>query len=117
MRNFEEVFYHIPTIILCCLLYIKNTHLFCNIVVWLYLNKRILKIAQLIIINNNVISTMTSYLFANDVVFIILCLKVKAQVTIFPKIHLYLLRFIFASSTYDVIFVHATNNFFKSIYA
>ena len=79
----------------------------CNIVVLLYLN----------ITNINASNISILHLLANDVVFIILCLKVKAQFTILPKIHLYLLRFIFASSTYEVIFVHATNNVFKSIYA
>ena len=58
-----------------------------------------------------------SCVFANDVVFIIIRLKVKTQLTIFLEILLYLLRLIFASSKYDVIFANATHDLLKSVYA
>ena len=58
-----------------------------------------------------------SCVFANDVVFIIIRLKVKTQLTIFLEILLYLLRLIFASSKYDVIFATATHDLLKSVYA
>ena len=54
--------------------------------------------------------------FANDVVFIIICLKVKSQLTIFLEIRLYLLRLIFASSKYDVIFANASHDLLKSVW-
>ena len=65
----------------------------------------------------NINDISVSCVFTNDVVFIIMFLKVKTQFTIFLEIRLYLLRFIFPSSNYDVIFVNTTHDLLKSVYA